>query len=240
MGRLLGLGLAAHNDKSSVTMVVAAMVVGTFVLGCLCLTVVYVRVKSKRRTTRRRAYEDGSRIQDGVLQVIVLAHEQEAELEIQVDGFDTYEELRELVVDSVPQMFNDSDAILMEYADGNGFSRVKTKTPIEIVKRARSVRIKCQPDKLSKKIARRMPLRAFEPTRAGTPQTATSALHVHRSRDVAQNSRRPGRPLLGGAPLPRMASSTFRCAATRCEADVWARVAVSDYPPRALWSLSTV
>ena len=164
VGRLLGLGLAAHNDNNSVTMVVAAMVVGTFVLGCLCLTVVYLRVKSKRRATNRRAYEDGT-IQDGVLQVIVLAHDQEAELEIQIDGFDTYEELRELVVDSLPQLFNDSDAILMEYADGNGFSRVKTKTPINVVKRARSVRIKCQSDKLTKKIARRMPLRAFESAR---------------------------------------------------------------------------
>ena len=161
-------------------MVMAALVVGTFVLGCLCLTVVYVRVKSKRRATHRRAFEDGTSVQDGALQVIVLAHEQEAELEIQVDGFDTYEELRELVVDAVPQMFNDSDAILMEYADGKGFSRVKTKTPIDVVKRARSVRIKCQPDKLSKKIARRMPLRAFvsppAPHTRQQPTTATYAL----------------------------------------------------------------
>ena len=165
-------------------MVMAALVVGTFVLGCLCLTVVYVRVKSKRRATHRRAFEDGTSVQDGALQVIVLAHEQEAELEIQVDGFDTYEELRELVVDAVPQMFDDSDAILMEYADGKGFSRVKTKTPIDVVKRARSVRIKCQPDKLSKKIARRMPLRAFEsppsPTHPPPHNRNICASHVSR------------------------------------------------------------
>ena len=164
-------------------MVMAALVVGTFVLGCLCLTVVYVRVKRKRRANRR-AYEDGTRVPDGALQVIVLAHEQEAELEIQVDGFDTYEELRELVVDAVPQMFDDSDAILMEYADGKGFSRVKTKTPIDVVKRARTVRIKCQPDKLSKKIARRMPLRAFEsppsPTHPPTHNRNICASHVSR------------------------------------------------------------
>ena len=70
---------------------------------------------------------------------------------------------------------------------------------------------------------------------ACTSQTATPALHVNRSRDVAQNSRRPGRPLLGGAPLPRMASSTFRCAATRCEAGAWSRGHVWPSPiaPRA-------
>ena len=70
---------------------------------------------------------------------------------------------------------------------------------------------------------------------ACTSQTATPALHFNRSRDVAQNSRRPGRPLLGGAPLPRMASSTFRCAATRCEAGAWSRGHVWPSPiaPRA-------
>ena len=186
-------------------MVMAALVVGTFVLGCLCLTVVYVRVKRKRRANRR-AYEDGTRVPDGALQVIVLAHEQEAELEIQVDGFDTYEELRELVVDAVPQMFDDSDAILMEYADGKGFSRVKTKTPIDVVKRARTVRIKCQPDKLSKKIARRMPLRAFEsrPTPTPTRQQATTATSALLTFHGLRDSRRTqeGREGSHGAELP--------------------------------------
>lgn len=187
-------------------MVMAALVVGTLVLGCLCLTVVYMRVKHKRRATHRRAYEDGTRVQDGALQVIVLAHEQEAELEIQVDGFDTYEELRELVVDAVPQMFDDSDAILMEYADGKGFSRVKTKTPIDVVKRARSVRIKCQSDKLSKKIARRMPLRAFEsPPAPQPPASNPHPQHLRFSRyTVWVTSRRTqkGREGSHGAELP--------------------------------------
>lgn len=183
MGRLLGSGLSAHN--SSMTIVVAALVVGTFLVGCLCLTIMYVRLKSKRRSMHRRVYEDGTTIPDGVLQVIVLAHNQEAELEVQLDGFETYEELRELVVDSVPQMFNDSDAILMEYADGSGFTRVKTKTPINVVKRARCVRMKCETDKLSKKIARRMPLTPSNPL-GGISQPATLALHHSRALDLGR------------------------------------------------------
>ena len=47
LGRLLGSGLAAHNDRSSVTMVMAALVVGTFVLGCLCLTISLLRLSNK-------------------------------------------------------------------------------------------------------------------------------------------------------------------------------------------------
>ena len=43
-----------------------------------------------------------------MLQVIVVAHDQEAELEVQTDAWSSYEELRELVVDAVPNMFRDS------------------------------------------------------------------------------------------------------------------------------------
>ena len=56
-------------------------------------------------------------------------------------------------------MFDDNDSLLMDYADGaGGWNRVKTKTPIHVVKASRSVRIRCQPDKMAKKIARRKPL----------------------------------------------------------------------------------
>ena len=44
-----------------------------------------------------------------MLQVIVVAHDQEAELEVQTDAWSSYEELRELVVDAVPNMFRDSN-----------------------------------------------------------------------------------------------------------------------------------
>jgi len=140
-------------------MVVAALVMGTIVVGCVILALLYVRLQSRRLDTRRRrgVSRAADAMEDDILQVLVLAHDQEAELEIQFDGFDSYEELRELVVDAVPQMFNDSDAILMEYADGDGgWTRVKTKTPVHVVKKAGSVRIKCQPDKISKKIARQL------------------------------------------------------------------------------------
>ena len=153
-GRLLGASLAVH--QRSVTTVVAALVVGTIVIGCLTLAVLHARLK-RRRPDRGgpRAITVGGHTDDDVLQVIVVVRDQEAELEIQLDGFETYGELRELVVDAVPQMFKPDDALLMEYADRGGWTRVKTKTPVDVVKNARSVRIKCEADKISKKIARR-------------------------------------------------------------------------------------
>ena len=60
-------------------------------------------------------------------------------------------------------MFDDNDSLLMDYADGaGGWNRVKTKTPIHVVKASRSVRIRCQPDKMAKKIARRIRVRRLE------------------------------------------------------------------------------
>ena len=47
-----------------------------------------------------------------MLQVVVVAHDQEAELEVQTDAWNSYEELRELVVDAVPKMFRDTDELV--------------------------------------------------------------------------------------------------------------------------------
>ena len=63
-----------------------------------------------------------------MLQVIVVAHDQEAELEVQTDAWDSYEALRELVVDAVPNMFRDTDELTLEYKNEHGrWTRVKMK-----------------------------------------------------------------------------------------------------------------
>ena len=77
------------------------------------------------------------------MQVIVLAHNREAELEIQTDAWDSFEDLRELVVDAVPNMFHDSDELTLEYLNAQSrWLRVKLRTPVETVKAARSARIR--------------------------------------------------------------------------------------------------
>lgn len=159
---MLEMSAASSNDRL-VMMVIAALVATTIGIGCIALAVLYMHLKKKRQQLIASIERDatvasprGSDRGDGFLQVIVLANDQEAELEIQPSAFDTYEDLRELVVDAVPQMFNDTDAILIEYADGRGWSRVKTKTPVNVVKNARSVRIISQDEKMSRKIARRL------------------------------------------------------------------------------------
>merc|ERR1711988_844970 len=77
-----------------------------------------------------------------VLQVTVVAHDQEAELEVQTDAWNSYEELRELVVDAVPNMFYDTDELTLEYKNEHArWVRVKMKTPVDAVKASRCARI---------------------------------------------------------------------------------------------------
>ena len=69
------------------------------------------------------------------------AHVQ-AELEVQTDAWNSYEELRELVVDAVPNMFRDTDELTLEYKDERQrWVRVKMKTPVDAVKASRCARI---------------------------------------------------------------------------------------------------
>mmetsp|Transcript_22842 Transcript_22842/g.61253 ORF Transcript_22842/g.61253 Transcript_22842/m.61253 type:complete len:216 (+) Transcript_22842:75-722(+) len=82
---------------------------------------------------------------DDSVQVIVHANGQEAELEIRADGFDSYEMLRELVVDALPGMFDDSDEIVLDYLDErSSWVRVKTRTPLEALKASGSIKISCR------------------------------------------------------------------------------------------------
>lgn len=76
------------------------------------------------------------------LSVIVRSREQEAELEVQTEAFDSYEQLREMVVDSLPEMFRDTDELTLEYQNArNKWVRVKLRTPVSVVKASACVRI---------------------------------------------------------------------------------------------------
>ena len=87
--------------------------------------------------------------------MVVEARDQEAELEVQTDAFDSYEQLRELVVDAVPKMFRDSDELMLEYNVSSGkrpkWVRVKLRTPVDAVKAAGSLRITAAAPKKSSK-----------------------------------------------------------------------------------------
>jgi hypothetical protein len=89
-------------------------------------------------------------------QVIVVAHDQEAELEVQTDAWSSYEELRELVVDAVPNMFRDTDELTLEYKnEASRWVRVKMKTPVDAVKAARCARVTVPPSKPPSRALRR-------------------------------------------------------------------------------------
>lgn len=92
----------------------------------------------------RVAEEEPANAEDyAKLQVCVRGADEMAELEVETDGFESYEELRELVVDAVPSMFCDTDELCLEYAVGRSdrWVRVKRSTPLDEVKAARAARI---------------------------------------------------------------------------------------------------
>lgn len=90
-----------------------------------------------------------------MLQVIVVAHDQEAELEVQTDAWNSFEEFRELVVDAVPNMFRDTDELTLEYKDERQrWVRVKMKTPIDAVKASRCARITAARNSSSRAVRR--------------------------------------------------------------------------------------
>ena len=98
------------------------------------------------RTVHGGGFDDDELQDDGPLQIIVEAFDHEAELEIQPDAFDSFEGLRELVVDAVPQMFGDTDSIVLDYMGSGGrWQRVKTRTSLATVKASGSIKITVQP-----------------------------------------------------------------------------------------------
>ena len=97
------------------------------------------------RTVHGGGFDDDELQDDGPLQIIVEAFDHEAELEIQPDAFDSFEGLRELVVDAVPQMFGDTDSIVLDYMGSGGrWQRVKTRTSLA-TEASGSIKITVQP-----------------------------------------------------------------------------------------------
>ena len=87
------------------------------------------------------------------IQVVVEANDQDAELEVGIDAFESLDELRELVVDAVPEMFNDDDPIVFDYkrrGDGGKWVRVKNHTDLEVVKAAGCIRMSVNSDRRSR------------------------------------------------------------------------------------------
>lgn len=118
----------------------AGALIAAAILVC-ALAIMAYRASCNGATAKR--FEGVAHASDfAVLRVIVRTPDNEAELEIETDTFDSYEELRELVVDSVPEMFHDTDELTLEYQNARSrWQRVKRSTPVDTVKAARSARI---------------------------------------------------------------------------------------------------
>ena len=118
-------------------------------LGVLLFTFSILLVRyCRNKLARDRADVEGPAHADeyAVLQVVIQGHSQEAQLEVQTDAFESYEELRELVIDAIPNMFLDTDELTLEYMnDRSRWTRVKRSTPVATVKAARTARIRLAP-----------------------------------------------------------------------------------------------
>ncbi|KAL1521558.1 hypothetical protein AB1Y20_021217 [Prymnesium parvum] len=88
---------------------------------------------------------------DDSIHVLVYTRSQEAELEMRADSFSSYEMFRELVVASLPGIFEDTDELVLDYLDeGMSWTRVKSKTPLSEMKASGTVRISCRSSKRSR------------------------------------------------------------------------------------------
>ena len=129
--------LASQSDAD-----IAYMVGSLLALVILVIAGIILLMRSCNSQTRTLETGPARADEYDMLQVIVVAHDQEAELEVQTDAWNSYEELRELVVDAVPNMFRDTDELTLEYKNEQSrWIRVKMKTPVDAVKAARCARI---------------------------------------------------------------------------------------------------
>lgn len=77
------------------------------------------------------------------LRVVIFARGHEAELEVDTDSFQSYEDLREHVVAALPELFQQTDELTLEYQNRpkKPWIRVKLRTRIATVKSAHCLRI---------------------------------------------------------------------------------------------------
>lgn len=94
---------------------------------------------------------------DDSIHAIVSARGQEAELEIRADAVDSYDKLRNMIVDSIPGMFNDTDELAMDYMDHRrSWVRVRAKTPLSVVKASANIRITCRKSTSNKHMVKKL------------------------------------------------------------------------------------
>jgi len=123
---------------------------GTIAVVLLLAAIIVWAWRSCNKSQRRQYYDTEPARADeyDTLRVVVNARDQEAELEVQTDAWESYEELRELVVDAVPNLFRATDELTLEYQNASAkWVRVKMRTPVETVKAARGARITVAPAK---------------------------------------------------------------------------------------------
>ena len=93
-----------------------------------------------------------------LLQVMVHAKEQVAELEVQAGSFESFDELKGLVINAVPQLFDhhDHDILRVEYMDP--FDRWVKAAPhtVNIAKASGHLRLTCKTESLGAKLGRKL------------------------------------------------------------------------------------
>uniref|UniRef100_A0A7S2HCX5 Uncharacterized protein n=1 Tax=Haptolina brevifila TaxID=156173 RepID=A0A7S2HCX5_9EUKA len=146
------LGVSHSSWRSGFSDVDLALLSGALLAALILLAslvIVAYRAYCARVTKSGRREDDApaNASEYALLKVLVRAHNDEAELEVETDAFESYEDLREMVVDSLPDMFEDTDELTLEYQEAHSsrWLRVKRSTPVEALKASCSARISAIP-----------------------------------------------------------------------------------------------
>ena len=140
----LGLDQGLSSGQKTALLTIVGLVVVLVLAGGMVLGYMHLKLQAKREEELMAAALEMEALDvppDAVMEVSVHAAGQVAELEIQAGAFDSFDDLGQLVVDSLPQLFGDRDVdpsqLVVDYRDPLGrWQHAKAETPIDLAKAA--------------------------------------------------------------------------------------------------------
>ena len=158
----LGLDQGLSSGQKTALLTIVGLAVVVVLAGGAGLGYMHLKLQAKREEELMAATLEMEALDvppDAVMEVSVHAAGQVAELEIQAGAFDSFDELGQLVVDSLPQLFGDRDIdpsqLVVDYRDPLGrWQHAKPQTPIELAKAAGVFQIFMQKERKSHRMHR--------------------------------------------------------------------------------------
>eukprot|EP00908_Phaeocystis_cordata_P014265 Transcript_25363.p1 GENE.Transcript_25363~~Transcript_25363.p1 ORF type:complete len:548 (+),score=32.15 Transcript_25363:112-1644(+) len=164
--QLAALGLVEVGTVSPVNEFLARVVmrgITAAVIAAVAVTAVLLVRARQRKLLRDELLAETAPTRDvspsTLLQIMVHAKQQVAELEVQAGAFESFEELKGLVVDALPQLFDEQDrgSLRVEYKDAfDRWVKAKARTNVMAAKAAGSIRLTYKGEGLGAKLGRKL------------------------------------------------------------------------------------